>query len=181
MINGYTRPLYNDKNLENQLKNLANNCDKIYQEKHGTPKKRTQLESLLMDVQPGDTIMVERLIVLADTSRHLIDLLKVCEKDNVKIHFLNEGINSDELLNITLLNTMEHIIQFQSDMIKQSTTNGMEEAKNQGKTIGRPKKSDDNIKKAMSMYHNGFKLLDIKNETGISKSTLYRYLESTEK
>ena len=63
-------------------------------------------------------------------------------------------------------------------MIKQSTTNGIDEAKRQGKLIGRPKKSDDNIKKAISMYHAGCKLYEIKNETGISKSTLYRYLES---
>lgn len=28
------------------------------------------------------------------------------------------------------------------------------------------------------MYHEGYKLHDIKIETGISKSTLYRYLES---
>lgn len=65
-------------------------------------------------------------------------------------------------------------------MIKQSTITGMDEAKKQGKSIGRPKKSDDNIKKAISMYHEGYKLHDIKIETGISKSTLYRYLESTE-
>ncbi|MDK0291585.1 helix-turn-helix domain-containing protein [Salmonella enterica] len=57
---------------------------------------------------------------------------------------------------------------------------GMDQASKQGKSIGRPKKTDDNIKKAISMYHKGFKLMEIKNETGISKSTLYRYLESAE-
>lgn len=62
--------------------------------------------------------MVDRIIVLTDTSRHLIDLLKICEKDNMKIHLL-KCINSDELLNINSLNIMEHLIQFQSDMIKQ--------------------------------------------------------------
>jgi len=63
-------------------------------------------------------------------------------------------------------------------MVKQSTTLGMAKAK--GKSIGRPKKSDENIKKAIEMYQSGNTLLDIKNETGISKSTLYRYLESIE-
>jgi len=64
-------------------------------------------------------------------------------------------------------------------MVKQSTTLGMAKAK--GKSIGRPKKSEENIKKAIEMYQSGNNtLLDIKNETGISKSTLYRYLESIE-
>ncbi|MGX8792031.1 recombinase family protein [Oceanobacillus sp. M60] len=180
MIYGYTRPLYNDKHSQNQLVSLKGKCDRIFQEAHGTPKKRIQLENLLMEMQSGDSILVEKMIALADTFHHLMEVVKVCEKDNVKIHFLNEDIQSDTLLNIHLQDMMAYILQFQSDSIKQSTTQGMYEAKQQGKTIGRPKKSDENIKKAIAMYQDGFKLFDIKNETGISKSTLYRYLESFE-
>ncbi|WP_158582970.1 recombinase family protein [Lysinibacillus yapensis] len=178
MIYGYVRPLYNDIYSENQLNKLQGKCDRIFHETHGTPKKRSELESLLMEMQSGDSILVESMIALADTSRHLVEILKVCEKDHVNIHFLNEGLKSDELLEKTLQDVMSHIVKFQSDIIKQSTTNGIHQAKKQGKSIGRPKKSDENIKKAISMYHAGIKLIDIKNETGISKSTLYRYLES---
>lgn len=52
------------------------------------------------------------------------------------------------------------------------------QAKKQGKTIGRPKKSDDNLKKAFDMYQSkAYTLQAIKDETGISKSTLYRYID----
>lgn len=180
MIYGYTRPLYNDAKSEKQLIILKKKCDLIYREEHGSPKKRTQLEALLMELQPGDSIIVEKMVVLADSFHNLIELLKVCEKDNVEIHFLNEGIPSDELLNIYLQEVIVHVLQFQSDLIKQSTTIGMDQARKSGKSIGRPKKSDKNIKKAISMYNDGCKLIDIKNKTGISKSTLYRYLESPE-
>jgi len=180
MIYGYVRPLYNDAKSEKQLSILNEKCDVIYSEEHGSPKKRIQLEALLMELEPGDCIIVEKMVALADTFRNLIELLKVCEKDNVKIHFLKEEIQSDELLNIYLQDIMVHLTQFQSDLIKQSTTIGMDQARKSGKSIGRPKKSDENIKKAISMYNEGFKLIDIKNQTGISKSTLYRYLESLE-
>ncbi|MFI2128698.1 helix-turn-helix domain-containing protein [Lysinibacillus fusiformis] len=74
-----------------------------------------------------------------------------------------------------------HYLQFQTDILKQSAKNGIDSAREQGKTIGRPRKPDVNIQKAVSMHHSGdFTLLDIKNETGISKSTLYRYLETLE-
>ncbi|MFD1065594.1 recombinase family protein [Oceanobacillus locisalsi] len=178
MIYGYTRPLYNDQQSERQLASLEGKCDRILQEEHGTPKKRRQLEELLMEVQAGDHIYVEKMIALADTFHHLMDVLKVCEKDKVTIHFLREDMDNGTLLNMYLRDMMTHVLQFQSDSIKQSTTHGIYEAKRQGKSIGRPKKSDENIKKAMAMYQDGFKLFDIKNETGISKSTLYRYLES---
>jgi DNA invertase Pin-like site-specific DNA recombinase len=46
-------------------------------------------------------------------------------------------------------------------------------------TTGRPKKPDENVKRAMVKYESKkFTLEDIKRETGISKSTLYRYLEN---
>lgn len=180
MIYGYTRPLYNDENCENQLKQLQN-CEEIYQEVHGLPKKRVELERLLMEIQKGDIIVVERMFAIADTTRHLMELLKLCEKDGVTLQFINEGIHSKETISLQLSEIMEHILAFQSDIVKQSTINGLANAKENGKSIGRPKKSDENIKRAISMYHSGnYTLLEIKDETGISKSTLYRYLESVE-
>src|SRR5699024_10064741 len=177
---GYVRPLYNDAKSEKQLSVLNAKCNIIYKEEHGSPKKRKQLEALLMELQPGDTIVVEKMVALADTFHHLMEILKICEKDKVSIHFLNEDIQSGQLLDIYLQDMMIHVLHFQSDLIKQSTTIGIDQARKSGKTIGRPKKSDTNVRKAISMYHDGFKLIDIKNETGISKSTLYRYLESFE-
>jgi DNA invertase Pin-like site-specific DNA recombinase len=180
MIYGYVRPLYNDERCENQLNKLKD-CKKIFREAHGSQKKRVELEQMLMVLQEGDTIIAERMFVLADTTRHLMELLKLCEKDGVTIRFLSEGICSEGELCFSLQDMMEHILNFQSDIVKQSTTLGLANAKEQGKAIGRPKKSDENIKKAIAMYHSGnYTLLDIKNETGISKSTLYRYLESVE-
>lgn len=181
MIYGYVRPLYNDVDCRDQLKKIHSPDITIFQEAHGSPKKRIELEKMLMDIQSGDTVIVEKMFVLADTTRHMMELLKLCEKDGVTIRFINEGINSKELLSISLQDMVEFFIQFQSDIVKQSTTLGIIHAKEQGKSIGRPKKSDENVKKAITMYHSGnFTLLDIKNETGISKSTLYRYLETTE-
>ena len=70
-------------------------------------------------------------------------------------------------------------MQFQTDIAKQSAQNRIANAREQKKAIGRPRKPDVNIQKAVSTYHSGnYTLLDIKNETGISKSTLYRYLET---
>jgi len=181
MIYGYVRPLYNDADCKEQLKKIHCSDITIFREAHGSPKKRIELEKMLMAIQRGDTVIVEKMFVLADTSRHLMELLKLCEKDGVTIRFINEGINSNELLSIFLRDMVDIFIHFQSDIVKQSTTLGIVHAKEQGKSIGRPKKSDDNVKKAISMYHSGkYTLLDIKNETGISKSTLYRYLETTE-
>ncbi|SOC23432.1 DNA invertase Pin-like site-specific DNA recombinase [Ureibacillus xyleni] len=181
MIYGYVRPLYNDKQCLNQLNSLKTACEKIFQEEHGAPKKRKELESLLMQLRSGDIIIVQRMFALADTTSHLFELLKLCERDQVTIQFLQEGIETKGTLPFNLTELVKEFLNFQSDIVKQSTTLGIAHAKEQGKSIGRPKKSDDNVKRAISMYYSGdYTLLEIKNETGISKSTLYRYLEAVE-
>lgn len=180
MIYGYQRPLYNDEDMHIQTAALSD-CDHVFTENHGRAKKREALEDLLMKMEKGDTIQVHRFFSIADTTRHLEELIKICKKDQVIIHFLEENITSIEILEKSLEQVLQFFLTFQSDIVKQSTILGMAEAKAKGKSIGRPKKSDDNVKKAIDMYQSGkFTLLDIKNETGISKSTLYRYLESLE-
>lgn len=181
MIYGYVRPLYDDKTCERQIELLSNRCDTIYDEAHGKPKKRMKLEELLMALKPGDIIVVERMFVLADTIRHLDEIVSVCERDEVSIHFLQEDIYSDKVFSRSLQDMLKHFIQLQTDLAKQSAENGIIDAKGRGKAIGRPKKPDVNIQKAVSMYHSGdYTLHDIKSETNISKSTLYRYLEMLE-
>lgn len=150
-------------------------------ETHGSAKKRTELENLLMQLNAGDVLIVESFYTLADTSRHLLDLLRIFEKDQVTVKFLKEEIDDIYCLDKSFSSILKNIISFQEEVQKQTTIKGLVKAKEQGKVLGRPKKSDDNIKKAIEMYHAGtFTLLDIKNETGISKSTLYRYLESSD-
>jgi len=178
MIYGYQRPLYNDEGMHIQTAALMN-CDQVFTENHGRAKKRIALEELLMAIEKGDTIQVLRFFSIADSTRHLEELLKICKRDQVTLHFMEENITSTQLLGKSLEQVLHFFLTFQSDIVKQSTTLGMADAKAKGKSIGRPKKSDDNVKKAIDMYQSGkFTLLDIKNETGISKSTLYRYLET---
>jgi len=180
MIYGYIRPFYNDENMQIQ-KDMLQGCEVIFEEKHGGPKKRVELENLLIEMQAGDIIRVSRFFSIADSKKHLVELLAICKRDDVKMEFIQEKVTNMDFLNMDLETILKHFTSFQSDIIKQSTIIGMAEAKAKGKSIGRPKKSDDNVKKAIDMYQSGkFTLLDIKNETGISKSTLYRYLESLE-
>ncbi|MFB7142021.1 helix-turn-helix domain-containing protein [Gottfriedia sp. NPDC056225] len=63
--------------------------------------------------------------------------------------------------------------------MSENTKKGLYEAKQKGVTSGRPKKPGENVKRAIVMYQSKkYTLEEIKQETGISKSTLYRYLEN---
>ncbi|MBO1914818.1 recombinase family protein, partial [Microvirga sp. 3-52] len=85
---GYIRPIVMDQQCTNQLNNMI--IDKLYKETHGLAKKRTELEQLLMTVQPGDELFVQNIEVLADSLQQLLDILRLAERDQIRIHFIDE-------------------------------------------------------------------------------------------
>ncbi|WP_306010415.1 recombinase family protein [Bacillus sp. MMSF_3328] len=178
MLIGYMRPLQGDENCENQKKTLQEiGCETILAEEHASPKRRTQLTSLLEGLKPGDKIVVTRLFSLADSSRHLVELLEEVDSKNAFIFSLAENIDTGNS-GYSFLYITKHLVEFQSDVKSEKTKQGLLAAKEKGNIAGRPRKPDKNIRRAIEMYQSKqYSLKDIKEETGISKSTLYRYLE----
>ena len=96
----------------------------------------------------------------------------------VSFQSLNEGIDTSHDSRYSFKNIVKHLVEFQSDVISEKTKKGLNEAKQKGVVTGRPRKPDENVQRAIEMYQSkNYNLTQIKEETGISKSTLYRYLE----
>lgn len=148
-------------------------------ETHDSAKRRTELEQMLEALQAGDEVIVTHLYVLADSTRHLIEMLEQMETRGATLWSLREHIRTSERASLSFLETARHLVQLQSDVISMSTRAGLSKAKEQGKQTGRPRKPDENVRRAIAMYQSKeYSLADIREQTGISKSTLYRYLES---
>ena len=173
---GYIRPIVNDQQGTQQLHERA--IDIVYIETHGLAKKRTELEHCLMTVQKDDHLFFQSIEVLADSMQQLLDVLRLAERDQITIHFIDEKLTSRQILHLTLHQTAILFTSIQSSFLSHSSTFTLQAAKQQGKEIGRPRKSDENLQRAFAMYDSKqYSLFDIKEATGISKSTLYRYLD----
>jgi len=174
------RPYQDDLKCEEQLKKLEKvNCTTIVSEEHSSAKKRTQLKSMISNLNPGDKIVVTKLFTLADSTRHLVELIENIDRKGAYFQSLTEGIDTSNTAGYPFGYIVNHLVNFQSDVISEKTKKGLYEAKQKGITPGRPRKPDKNVKRAIVMYQSGeYSLVQIKDETGISKSTLYRYLEN---
>ena len=72
---------------------------------------------------------------------------------------------------------MSAIAQFERDVIADRTREGLSAARARGRVGGRPKVNQDNIKKAVKLYHTKqYSIKEIEDLTGVKKSTLYRNL-----
>ncbi|KAA6461484.1 MULTISPECIES: recombinase family protein [Bacillus cereus group] len=180
MLIGYMRPYQDDLKCEEQLKSLEKcNCTMIISEEHSSAKKRVQLKNMIDNLKPDDKIVVTKLFTLADSTRHLVELLQVIDNKGAYIYFVQEDIDTSFKNGYHFGDIVKHLVDFQSDVISEKTKKGLYEAKQKGVTAGRPRKPDENVKRAIIMYQSGkYSLAQIKDETGISKSTLYRYLEN---
>lgn len=135
---------------------------------------------MINDLQPGDTVVVAKLFSFADSTRHLAELLEQLTQKEAYLFSVGEGIDTrSSAPEHSFQEYVHHLLNFQSDVISEYTKKGVYEAKQKGVKSGRPRKPDENVKRAIRMYQSKkYSLAEIKEETGISKTTLYRYLES---
>jgi|SRR5690625_353642 len=180
MLIGYMRPDQDDPACAYQLEMLQEKkCTKIIAEAHASAKRRVQLEDLIKNLNQGDKIIVVKLYTIADSTRHLVEVLEAMERKGAYLQTLREGIDTSGNAGYSFSYIVKHLATFQSDVISEKTKKGLSKAKQKGVTAGRPRKPDENVQRAIRMYESKqYSLSEIKSETGISKSTLYRYLES---
>lgn len=180
MLIGYMRPYQEDLKCEDQLKNLRKSkCTTIISEEHSSAKQRIQLENMISTLNKGDKIVIKKLFALADSTRHLVELLEIIDAKGAYLQSLAEKIDTSSSNGYRFIHIVKRLVEFQSDVISEKTKKGLYEAKQKGVTTGRPRKPDENVKRAIVMYQSKkYSLSEITAETGISKSTLYRYLEN---
>lgn len=180
MLIGYARPSAEDLDCQIQVALLkTSGCNEIYIEEHASPKKRLRLHELMKKVGSGDQLIVSKLYSLADSTRHLVELLDILETKEASVLSIREGIETSSGKEYPFTKVLHCLADFQSDAISEKTKAGLSLAKEKGAVSGRPRKPDDNVRKAIEMYDSKqYSLAEIKEKTGISKSTLYRYLEN---
>lgn len=180
MLIGYVRPYQDDIHCQQQLEQLQQYfCDQYVKENHDSAKNRTALEQIIQALQPDDTLVVAKLFALADSTRHLAELLDQITRQEAYLVSIQENIDTHTLEGKAFYKNVHILLHFQSDIVSEHTKRGMYEAKERGVKVGRPRKLDDNVRRAIQMYESQkYTLAQIRDETGISKSTLYRYLEN---
>lgn len=178
-IFGYARVSTEQQNLDRQLDALRKyGCDMIYNEKMtGTKRDRPELAKLLDRMTEGDTVVIESLSRLGRSTKDLIELTELFEREGVHLVSLKESIDTSTSTGKLLFTLMSAIAQFERDVIADRTREGLKSARARGRTGGRPKTDPAAVKKALRLYATReYTIKEIEELTGVKKSTLYRSL-----
>ena len=178
---GYARVSTNDQNLNRQLDQLSEyGCERIFQEKiTGSHKERPELDRMIDMLRQGDTIIITELTRLSRSVKDLFEIVETIHSKSSDIRSLKEPWLDTTTPHGKLLFTIfAGISQFDRDIIRQRTMEGLSSARARGRKGGRPRISSKGIELALKTYDcKDYSIAEIEHATGVSKSTLYRYLK----
>ena len=180
MIIGYARVSTQDQQTLRQIDQLKEfGCERIYEEKaSGTKRDREELNRMMDALREGDVVIITELSRLSRSVKDLFEIVDKIHNVGADIKSLRESwIDTTTPQGKLLFTIFAGISQFERDLIRQRTMEGLQAARARGRNGGRPPKDESKIKLALSMYDSKVcSISQILETTGISKTTLYRYI-----
>ncbi|MBS5491199.1 MAG: recombinase family protein [Sutterella wadsworthensis] len=182
---GYVRVSSLDQNPDRQIEELkAQQAEKIFMDKvSGKNTDRPELQRMLSFIREGDTLIVHSLDRLA---RNLADLLTMVQDltcRGVSVIFLNERLSFEAGADASptsklMLSMIGAFAEFERSMIRSRQAEGIALAKERGVYKGRPRSiSDETLETVNALVEQGVPLATAAKKVGISRSTVYRYLQ----
>lgn len=179
MVYGYARVSTRQQDLSRQLDLLERyECHKIYTEKiSGIRTNRPELNKLKKRVKENDKIIIESFSRLGRSTKDLIDLVYFFERKGVKVISIKENFDTQTPQGKLMMTVFQAFSQFERDIIVERTKEGLDSARARGNIGGRPRIDPKLIQHALNLYlKEGRTVVDICAQTGIKRSTFYRYL-----
>lgn len=182
MIIGYARVSTQDQNLDRQRDQLKQaGCSRIFEEKvSGAKCDRPELGKMLDMLREGDVVVVTELSRLSRSVRDLFGIVGRINEAGAQIRSQKEPWLDTTTPHGRLLFTFfSGISEFERDLIRQRTIEGIEAARARGHHGGHPVLDARKIELALKMYDSkACTVAEITKATGVSKSALYSYLRS---
>ena len=179
MVIGYCRVSTAGQSLDRQLDQLtAAGCERVYQEKvSGASKERPELTRLLDALREGDVVVVTELSRLGRTVKGLIELVDNIHQAGADIKSLKENIDTTTPMGKMVFTVMAAVAEMERDLIRERTAEGLKAARARGRHGGRPAIDQEQLNLALRMYDSkSCTVAEITKATGVSKATLYQYL-----
>ena len=184
MFVGYARVSKKEQKIDRQIDMLVEygvRKRNIYQEKiTGTKSNREQLKRMIEELEPGDIVVVTDLTRISRKTKDLLNIIDTIKNKGASIKSIKDtwlDTTEDNPYNSFLLTVMSGLSQLERGLISQRTKEGLKSAKARGRNGGRPSKRNDKADTVGLLYKEGYKIVDIVKQTGLSRATIYRTLK----
>src|SRR5262245_49538405 len=180
---GYARVSSVGQSLEVQVDKLtAAGCGPIFQEKaSGTRQERPVLQECLRYLRKDEVLVVTRLDRLARSLAHLSALDALLKQKEVTLQVLDQAIDTTTSHGKMLFGMLAVFAEFENDLRKERQLDGIRKAQARGVYLGgRPTLTPAQVLTLRAQRAAGVLIKDLMRQYGLSKASVYRYLEGTQ-
>ncbi|WP_159620304.1 recombinase family protein [Arthrobacter zhaoguopingii] len=184
---GYARVSTNDQDLtaqRNGLTALGVPEERVYVDHGltGTNRERPGLREALAACRAGDTLVITKLDRLARSLPDARDIIEDLTKRKVKLSIGGNVHDPTDPVGRLLFNVLAMVAEFESDLIRARTREGMQVAKAKGRLRGKqPKLSKSQEAHLVSLYKGGqHTTTEIAELFQVARSTVYRIVQRTQ-
>ena len=157
---------------------------------HGDAAHKKELEKLLDALRPGDELITLEVSRLARSTKQLCDIIELVERKRIRLVIKN-SITVDctdgnmDAMTKAFLQIAGVFSELELSMTRSRVKSGMENARANGKAIGRPRTTRENIPEAFHkyfpLYQSGkINKTDFANISGMSRPSINKYLAIAE-
>jgi len=176
---GYARVSTLDQDTSMQEAALkAAGCERIVTETaSGAKTDRPELGRVLRDIlREGDTLVVWKLDRLARSVRQLTETIEDLKARRIGFASLTEAIDTSTPSGMLVFHIMSSIAEFERNLIRERSMEGLKAARSRGRIGGRPRKMDQKDIVAAKAMIPTMTASEVAKRFGVSRATLYRLI-----
>lgn len=178
---GYTRVSTVAQTLDQQQAALeAAGVSKMFSDTmSGARDDRPGLAALMDYVRDGDTVVVWKLDRLGRNLAHILATVKQLTDRGVTLVSVTDGIDSSMAAGRMMIGVLGSLAEYERELTSERTALKRATSRANGTKFGRPRKVSDteHIATARRMKADGHTGRAIAKYLGVSRATLYRYLD----
>jgi DNA invertase Pin-like site-specific DNA recombinase len=179
---GYARVSTGEQSLDRQKDELAAAGAEMVYSEVGSGKKgavRPQWDELLRSLRRGDILVVTELSRLGRSTSQLSQLADDLTERGVALRILNLGIDTATPSGKLVYSIIAAVAEMERELLIERTNSGLAASRARGRKGGRKREfSPAAVRRAQDRYDQGaLSVTEIARLAGVSRQTLYRYLE----
>jgi DNA invertase Pin-like site-specific DNA recombinase len=187
MLIGYARVSTHEQTLALQQDALTKaDCARVFTDTaSGAKADRPGLEEALGFVRAGDTLVVWKLDRLGRSLPHLLETIAGLQGRGIGFKSLTEQIDTTTSGGKLIFHIFASLAEFERDILRERTNAGLKAARARGKKGGRPPATGLSDAKKVALAQRLYddpdnSIEDICKTLRVSRSTLYRYIKTTD-
>lgn len=177
---GYCRVSTTDQHPEAQQRRLIDaGCERVFSEVISSGvKHRPQLVACLEYLRAGDVLVSVRLDRLARSTRQLLEIGESLQERKIDLVVLDQAIDTTTPAGRLMFTMLGAIAEFEKDLIRERTLDGLARARAEGRTGGRRQTiTGAKGRLAQTLRQQGESIRSIAAALEVSHSAVHRYLK----